>query len=138
MITLRRSSSENSDFVTLVKELDAGLAIVDGEDHAFYSQFNRIDSIKYVIIAYENGIPTGCGAIKEYEPGVMEIKRMFVRPEQRRKGIAAKWQLGEIKCHQNEIQRRCAEIREEGEIRSKTHYHCWIQLHMFVVAMQPQ
>jgi len=89
MITLRRSNAENSDFVALVKELDAGLAIVDGEDHAFYSQFNRIDSIKVVVLAYEDGIPAGCGAIKEYEPGVMEIKRMFVRPDQRRKGIAA-------------------------------------------------
>lgn len=35
MITLRRTSSENSDFIQLIKLLDADLAIRDGEDHAF-------------------------------------------------------------------------------------------------------
>jgi GNAT superfamily N-acetyltransferase len=30
----------------------------------------------------------GCGAYKEYEPGTVEIKRMFVRDDRRGKGIA--------------------------------------------------
>ena len=72
----------------LVKLLDAGLAVVDGEDHFFYSQFNKIDNIRYVVVAYEDEEPSGCGAIKEFEADTVEIKRMFVNPECRRKGIA--------------------------------------------------
>ena len=70
--------------------LDAGLAITDGEDHLFYDQFNKIDSIRYVVVAYENEMPVGCGAIKQYDSTTMEIKRMYVAPEHRGKGIATK------------------------------------------------
>ncbi|MDQ2692245.1 MAG: GNAT family N-acetyltransferase, partial [Chloroflexota bacterium] len=30
----------------------------------------------------------GCGAIKEYSPGVVEVKRMYTSPESRGKGVA--------------------------------------------------
>jgi GNAT superfamily N-acetyltransferase len=90
MIKLERTNSENHDFRRLVKLLDAALAIVDGEDHAFYSQFNRIDNIRYVIVAYDDEKAVGCGAIKEYGQDTMEVKRMYVAPDNRNKGIASK------------------------------------------------
>lgn len=90
MINLTRTNSEDTVFIKLVKLLDAGLALVDGDDHTFYSQFNKIDKIRYVVVAYENEKPVGCGAIKEFEPGTMEVKRMYVSPEARKKGIASK------------------------------------------------
>jgi GNAT superfamily N-acetyltransferase len=90
MITLKRTNSGNHDFRKLVKLLDAALAIVDGKDHAFYSQFNKIDNIRYVIVAYEDEYAVGCGAIKEYGQDTMEVKRMYVSPENRNKGIASK------------------------------------------------
>ena len=89
MIQLIRTNSENKDFIKLVRDLDADLAHRDGSDHPFYAQFNNINKIKYAVVAYENDIPVGCGAIKEYEPGTMEIKRMYVTPGNRGKGIAA-------------------------------------------------
>jgi len=61
-----------------VKFLDAELAVADGEEHLFYSQFNKIDKIKYVVIAFENDKAMGCGALKEYDKNTMEIKRMYV------------------------------------------------------------
>lgn len=88
MITILRTNSENPDFIELVKLLDADLAIRDGKDHSFYAQFNTIQSIKYTIVAYEDELPLGCGAIKEYDADTMEIKRMYVLPESRNKGIA--------------------------------------------------
>ena len=88
MISLKRSDSDNQDFIELVKHLDADLAERDGEDHPFYAQFNKIDKIKYVVVAYENGKTVGCGAIKEYTPNTVEIKRMYTSPESRGKGIA--------------------------------------------------
>jgi putative acetyltransferase len=89
MIKLKRTNSENRDFIELVKLLDAALAIVDGKDHAFYSQFNKIDNIRYVIVAYIDDKAVGCGAIKEYGQDTMEVKRMYVSPENRKKGIAS-------------------------------------------------
>jgi putative acetyltransferase len=107
MITLKRTNSDDLDFQTLVKELDKELAIRDGDDHGFYAQFNKIDSIKYVVLAYENVESVGCGAIKEFAEKTMEVKRMFVPLEIRGKGIASlvlqeleKWagELGYEKC----------------------------------------
>jgi len=90
MITLLKTDSTNKDFQNLVSRLDADLAERDGEDHAFYDQFNKITAIKHALVAYEKEIPVGCGAIKEIEPGVMEVKRMYVPPQHRGKGIATK------------------------------------------------
>jgi GNAT superfamily N-acetyltransferase len=90
MIKIIRTNSENPDFTELVKFLDADLTIRDGENHLFYSQFNSINKIRYVVLAYEDEIPLGCGAIKEYDMKTMEIKRMYVSPESRKKGIATK------------------------------------------------
>ena len=83
-----RTDSTDKDFVELVRYLDADLAIRDGEEHAFYAQYNRIDKIRHVIVAYQDNFPVGCGAIKEYQNEIAEVKRMFVRPEFRGKGIA--------------------------------------------------
>ena len=89
MISLLRTNSTNSDFIQLVVALDADLKIRDGEDHAFYAQYNGINDIRYVVVAYENEEALGCGAIKQYDNGIMEIKRMFVTPGSRGKGIAS-------------------------------------------------
>jgi putative acetyltransferase len=88
MLRFSRTNSQHPHFQSLVKLLDADLAIRDGEDHAFYSQFNKIDQIQHVIVAYEQEMPVGCGAFKFFEDSVVEIKRMFVLPQQRGKGIA--------------------------------------------------
>ena len=89
MIRIVRTHAENLDFVRLVGLLDEELAKRDGDEHPFYAQYNTIDTIRHVVLAYSNGGVVGCGAIKPYAPGVMEVKRMFVHPDSRRKGIAA-------------------------------------------------
>ena len=89
MIVLKRTNSDDKDFQKLVEELDKDLAIRDGEDHSFYAQFNKINAIKYVVIAYDFDKPVGCGAIKEYSDNTMEVKRMFVPLERRGQGIAS-------------------------------------------------
>jgi putative acetyltransferase len=107
MIKLIRTNSENPDFIGLVRFLDADLAVRDGEDHLFYSQFNSIANIKYVLLAYKDGNAIGCGAIKEYDINSMEIKRMYISPDSRKMGIASnilaeleKWasELSYAKC----------------------------------------
>ena len=90
MIELRRTNSDNADFRELVRALDQDLAIRDGEDHSFFAQFNKIDSIRHVVVAYQNDIPVGCGAIKQYDAETMEVKRMFVPLALRGQGIASR------------------------------------------------
>ena len=86
-IKLIRTDSANEDFKSLVGLLDAELKASDGEQHVFYSEFNKIDSIRYAVVAYADKIPVGCGAIREYTNDTAEIKRMYVKSEFRGKGI---------------------------------------------------
>ena len=85
-----RTTSENLDFQKLVKQLDAYLAIMDGDEHSFYDQYNKIDLLKNCIVIFEDETAVACGAIKAFDEQSMEIKRMFTLPEMRGKGIASK------------------------------------------------
>jgi putative acetyltransferase len=103
MVELIRTDSGNPDFVELVRHLDADLAIRDGEDHSFFAQFNKIDKIRNVVVAYYNGLPVGCGAVKSYTNETGEIKRMFVLPEYRGRKIASQI-LSELEKWANELE----------------------------------
>ena len=89
MITLKRTDSDDNDFIALVRLLDKDLAERDGDDHAFYSQFNKITKIRHVVVAFSHGEPIGCGAIKEFSVDAAEIKRMYVAPKARNRGVAS-------------------------------------------------
>ena len=89
MLNIKRTDSSEPDFISLVKLLDKDLAIRDGDEHSFYAQFNKIDAIRYCLVAYENDVPAACGAIKAFTGDSMEVKRMFVHPDFRRKGLAS-------------------------------------------------
>jgi putative acetyltransferase len=104
---LVRTTSDNPDFQQLVRQLDAVLAELDGDDHEFYAQFNKTSMLKHAVVAYDGTLPVGCGAVKEFSADAMEVKRMYTLPEQRNKGIAKevlseleKWtaELGYKKC----------------------------------------
>ncbi len=88
MLEIIRTDSDSIDFQALVRLLDEELSVRDGEDHAFFAQFNQLDSIRNVVVAFENDVPIGCGAFKKYDEETAEIKRMFVRLESRGRGIA--------------------------------------------------
>ncbi len=113
MIKIIRTNSENTDFQILVRQLDEDLSIRDGAEHSFYAQFNKIDAIKNVVIAYQNDIATGCGAFKQYDFETVEIKRMFVELDQRGKGIAGEI-LKELEGWAEELQFNFA-ILETGK-----------------------
>ena len=85
---IRRTDSTDPDFRTLVRLLDGDLAARDGEENAFYSQFNKIDVIRHAVVISENGRPYACGAMKEFDQDSVEIKRMYTSPENRGKGLA--------------------------------------------------
>ncbi len=105
MIAFLRTTSSDPNFQNLVIALDQDLSIRNGEDHSFYVQFNKIDSIKHTIVAYEEETRIGCDAIKEYPANMMELKRMFVVESKRGQGIASTISKG--------LENRAAELNYE-------------------------
>lgn len=107
MLRIERTNASNPIFRSLVNDLDKFLAITDGDDHAFYDQYNQLDDIKYVLIVYKNEEPIGCGAIKQFDLTIFEIKRMYISEAHRGNGYAGQllkdlenWakELGAVKC----------------------------------------
>ena len=123
MLKLIRTNSENSDFINLVKKLDAYLKITDGDDHDFYNQFNNIDVIKYVVVVYKNNQPVGCGAIKHFDSNRVEVKRMFVSSSQRGLGIAPEI-LNELELWAKELSyKKCILETGEQQVEAVKLYH---------------
>lgn len=89
-LSVVRTDATHPDFVALVKLLDAELALRDGQDHAFYSQFNKVDTIKYAIVLYDGSNVIACGAIKHFNHSSMEVKRMYTLPAYRGRGVASR------------------------------------------------
>ncbi|MBR7801437.1 GNAT family N-acetyltransferase [Undibacterium fentianense] len=89
MLQFIRTDSNNLDFQQLVLALDRYLAITDGDEHAFYAQFNKSDGLKNVLVVYQQDQAIACGAIKHYADGVTELKRMYVAPNARGRGLAS-------------------------------------------------
>lgn len=88
-LKLRRTNSDDKDFHSLVERLNKDLLDRYGELQVFYNQFNKIDNIPNVVIAYADAAPAGCGCFKKFDAGSVEVKRMFVAEEHRGKGIGA-------------------------------------------------
>nr|WP_321452236.1 GNAT family N-acetyltransferase [uncultured Carboxylicivirga sp.] len=104
---IKRTHSADIAFIELVKQLDADLALRDGEEHGFYAQFNKTDEIKHVVVIFNNERAVACGALKQYDEQTMEVKRMFTQATERGNGFASLvlqeleiWaaQLGYSKC----------------------------------------
>lgn len=89
MLTLKRTSSNDTDFHLLVKRLDKDLLDRYGALQDYYSRFNSIQQLPTVVIAYYQGQLVGCGCFKQFDETSVEVKRMYVTKELRGKGIGA-------------------------------------------------
>ncbi len=67
MPVIKRTTSDDNDFQSLVAKLDAYLAVMAGDEHAFYAQYNKIDSLKNVVLYYHEEQAIACGAFKKYD-----------------------------------------------------------------------
>lgn len=88
MISIKKTTATDADFLTLVQALDVDLKIRDGDDHLKYAPFNQTNTLQYAVVLYYNHLPVACGALRQYNANTMEIKRVFVQPEFRNKGLA--------------------------------------------------
>ena len=111
-IKLQRTKSTDPDFQTLIRELDADLRVRNGALMDVYDSFNIIEAIDTVVVVYLDVIPVGCACFKCYNTDTVEIKRMFVRPAARGKGISALI-LTELEIWAKSLGFRCA-VLETG------------------------
>jgi putative acetyltransferase len=86
--TIKRTTSADKDFQMLITHLDHELWNELKEDQATYDQFNKVPDISTVLIIYQGQQPVACGCFKEIDANTVEIKRMFVEKEWRRKGLS--------------------------------------------------
>ena len=90
-IILKRTDNTDPDFRLLITLLDKELNERYGElMQSTYDRHNHIINIDTVVLAYNNGVPAGCGCFKKYDDTSAEIKRMFVKGTERGQGIAYK------------------------------------------------
>lgn len=88
MISLKRTTSADSDFQHLVRQLDKDLWSRYPEEQHVYEVFNGVEGIATVVVAYQDNAPVGCGCFKPFGREGVEVKRMFVQSDQRGRGIA--------------------------------------------------
>lgn len=84
-----RTTSDNPDFQNLTSELDDELCRIYNTNKEDYEEYNRITGLPTVVLAYENNVAIACGCFKQFDTHRTELKRMFVKPEFRGKGIAS-------------------------------------------------
>ena len=87
MITIKRTNSNDPDFISLVNDLDKDLWNRYGTAQLEYQPYNIIENLQTVVIANTENSPVGCGCFKKLETDTVEVKRMYVMPEKRGKGI---------------------------------------------------
>ncbi len=86
-MNLVKTNSENLDFKKLSALFDEYLIDIDGDEREFFAFYNNV-TLENVLVIYENEEAVGCGGFKKYDDTTAEIKRMFVHPNHRNKGIA--------------------------------------------------
>lgn len=89
-IKIIHTDSRNKDFIKLIKLLDDDLNGQYGELQKQYDKHNKVDYINDVVIIYDDEVPVACGGFKEHDSESVEMKRVFVKKENRRQGLSKK------------------------------------------------
>ena len=89
MIILQRTTSDSSQFKILTEKLDHELKLIYGSSQDEFDQYNIMNELDTVVIAYINETPVGCGCFKKFDTSSAELKRMFVDTNYRGQGIGS-------------------------------------------------
>jgi putative acetyltransferase len=91
MIDIRREDLSSETAQALIASLNAELRARYPEDGVNYFRLDP-DEVRSgrgaYLVAFDGAMPVGCGAVRVIEPGVAEIKRMYVVPDVRGRGVA--------------------------------------------------
>ena len=88
-IIFLRCDGNNKDFIENCRLLDEDLDLRVGKiiKRDKYAQYNLIDKINEAIVVYRGNNPIGGGSIRPYDENTVELKRVFVIPDEQGKGI---------------------------------------------------
>jgi GNAT superfamily N-acetyltransferase len=88
-LVIRRVRLDEPVAAALVDELQADLAVRYGGPDPVGTPAELFWPPRGVFLVAElDGVPVGCGGLKELDTGVGELKRMYVRPAARGRGIS--------------------------------------------------
>jgi GNAT superfamily N-acetyltransferase len=86
---IRRESLDSPVARELISELNAELSAIYPEAGATHFRLDPEETAEgrgAFLVAFNDGVPLGCGAIRRIDPATVEIKRMFVRQSARGTG----------------------------------------------------
>ncbi len=86
---IRFVTAESADFRALAAALDAYYFTLVGDIQLQYAEPNRPENMNALLVAYEDATPAACGAWKAVDGETAEIKRIYVQPQYRRRGVAS-------------------------------------------------
>lgn len=91
MISIRNVPPDDPGLHLLIGRLDQDLLQRYPPEEIFTLDFNDPDigSVHFAV-AYDGEQPVGCGAIRSLDADTAELKRFYVEPDFRRRGIAAR------------------------------------------------
>ena len=87
-IKVEKTTSENPDFISLIKVFDAFLWERYPELKKEYWGNNVIELNANVVLVYLDEKAVACGCFKKHDDSTVELKRMFVSTEARGLGLA--------------------------------------------------
>lgn len=90
-LTLQFSEPNNEDLLALIAKLDEYLYSLYPSEEVFVVNLDgpKVSDVVFVI-AYLEDIAVGCGAYRPLDVRTCELKRIFVDPSYRNKGIASR------------------------------------------------
>lgn len=85
---IRFVTAKSADFRVLASKLDSYYFSLVGDIQLKYAEPNRPENMTALAVIYDGETPIACGAWKAIDGETAEIKRIFVEPEYRRRGVA--------------------------------------------------
>ena len=82
------TDEKDERFLNLVEELDQGYYERIGDDLEKYKEYNEFKNPHFVILLLDSEKPIACASYRVCEKDSVEFKRVYVKKDYRKKGIA--------------------------------------------------